>query len=391
MENINKIGDILMGIFKKMFDSSYKDESEPKKQKRSFFDSLYKDESEPEEQKRSFFDSLYKDESEPGQEETNSSNKRANFISRILNGSSDQKPEISFTDSDDISNISNGLIGRIEYYKKRLNMFSLAVNSIGDSTSPKEKSTIDKYLNLALMFKENLEPYINEKDSISPTTRIQIQMKLDEFIQAFNNVIPEVESLSWLKQIRRTNAELKNIFRNGTRQNISIDEIQKCRDYINTIVANKDKFDTYNNELIGELLISEYRLPMVLIMHEIDSKQDNIQSPFLGLDERKVSEFEKLFMEDYSEFEKLSDRIIRAKAKILATRSYKRESFEKMESLLEELNSRLNYFIVGDYSISEIFLDSRNGFSTLKLFISLRLRMNTMWKRYEEITQGQEK
>ena len=126
-------------------------------------------------------------------------------------------------------------------------------------------------------------------------------------------------------------------------------------------------------------------------MQKLSNKEEINKSPFCGLNTKKASEFETLFLEDYSSFSTLYERIQRARSKILKTTRISEKAFIKLENNADDFNSKLNLFAIGDYSVSEIFLDEKEGFETLKSFIMLRLKANTIWSEYQKMLDRQER
>lgn len=372
-----------MGVFKKFIDSLYEEEPEPKEH--SALDKFYKEPSTPKKDRASFVsrlaDSLYEDPSAPKKD-------RPSFMSRLIDSLFEDTSGISFTDSDDIASTSEGVIGEIRRYKKMLDMLSIGVNIINKDDFPRANEVVTGYLRLALKFKQELEPYINQNaNNLSASTSLKIQRSLGEFGRDFQNRIPEVKTLIWLTQMTGINETIKSIFDSGTLSDMTTSNIQKYYDYVNAIASQKTTFVGYKSELINELLTSEYRLTMISLMRKIGSGEKVSRSPFAGVDPKKIAEFEKLFMDDYYSSGEQYKLIMDLKRKYIATGKFSQSEFDELTACVDSFDEKLSMFMVNDYSVSEIFSDDLDYFNDLKLFIKIKLAMNTMNFKYRRATE----
>lgn len=378
-----------MGLFKKLIDSLY--EAEPKSEEGSSLDRIYKEQStskkdKPKSLASRFIDSLYEepDKSKP-------SRNKPSFISGLIDSLYEGTSEFDFTDSEDVESTLEGVIGKIKGYKKQLDMLSIAVNNINKDSFPRAKEVIEGYLRLAVRFQQELEPYINSNiNNLPASTYLKIQTALGEFEMEFQGKIPEVKTLAWLTQMVNVNRSMKGIFNSGTLRDIAPSEIQRHYDYVDTIAAQKDTFVGYKSELIHELLISEYRLTMLSLMRKIGSGENVSRSPFAGLDPKKIHEFEQLFMEDYDASSEQFKYIMALKKKALATGKFSEGVFDELSALVDSFDEKLGRFMLDDYAITEIFSDNPEYFNSLKLFIRIKLAMNTMSIKCREAIEEEE-
>ncbi len=356
-----------MGLFNSIINSLTDpvDESQSKP-KKGFIDSLFVDESMPVEKKpgkiRSFIDSLYEDE-----------------------------PQVNFTDSDDVNNAFSNLSGKIKVYQKKINMLSIGVSSISNPENfSGSQEVINNYCALAEKFKE-LEPYmsVSERD-IDSFTQAQLEIKMNEFENSYNKLIPTVQTLCWLSETTKANHEMKTLYDSGTLKEITYSKLEEFYDYIIQIVKNKSTFEGYKKELVAELLKAEYRWKILKLMRDIGSRNTEIlESPFAKSGDLKKSEFERFFLEDFDSLRQQCENVFGLKRQYIEEAHIcSSEYFDKLDKKQEAIFSRLNLFMIGDFSISEIFSPSGTGFETLKDFLSLKLDLNTLKSKFREYIEN---
>ena len=326
---------------------------------RDFFHSLY---DEVETDKPSFFESLY--DTVPATEE-----KKQSFFDSL------RTKEYSFTDSRDINSAFSGVTGKIKYYQRRLDMLSRAVSTVNNDEFPGAKEVKTEYLELALMFNQDLEPYATlSEDRLDPTAKYKIEMALAKFETEFNKRVPRVETLCWLSQMTVVNRAMKRLFDTGTLHEINPKTLYEYSEYIAKIAAKKEQFEAFRNELINELLIAEYRLTMLSLMQKVGNGEKVSKSPFLGADNNKISLFEKMFVEDA---EKVSEQYALSK-RYISRKLYSAKEIKRLETDADRFDESMDRLMLDDFSVSEIFLNDEEGFETLKTFARLKLSLNAI-------------
>ena len=345
------------------------------------------DDSKP---KKSIMDIFFVDESK----EARKKNGRSGSFMDIF--FKPEQPENSFTDSSDVKEAFNTLSGTLQFYKERLDSLSTAVYSVDSSLDSLDKQkfagakdTILAYCELLEVFKE-FEPYMySQYEDLDSFRRTNIKVKLDNFEQKFSKIVPEAKTLCWFSETYKANLEMQRLFETGTMRDISLEKLSELEEYLTQIASQKGEFTGYKNQLVSELITAEYRLKTLQIMHEIGSGKEITKSPFADSGKARISQYSHLFLEDFDTFRKQYDNITGLKRiYIEEAKLYSKSFFDRLDYETDYVVSKLNKFLIGDYSVSEVFDSTGTGFETLKNFLAIKLKMNTMKSRYHQYIQS---
>ena len=183
---------------------------------------------------------------------------------------------------------------------------------------------------------------------------------------------------------------MKLDFEGKTGKEVNNKRIKSYRKYIQTISDQKEEL-TYQlgDELIEELIISEYRLKMLTLMRDISEGKEELVNPFERENSAKKVKYEELLLEDIEEANKQYGIIEREKTKYINSGLFERKDFNKLNKLAQEIGDNIDLAMVDDLSISEVFTDEE--FATIKKFIKLRIKMNYIISKREEVKPNRRK
>lgn len=241
---------------------------------------------------------------------------------------------------------------------------------------------------------EKLEKLINQqeiviqKDATEPMSIedtmnvVNLQAMYGEFEEVYQNKIPLINNLFWLSELRKQNKNMKLDFEGKTEIEISGKRIKNYKRYIQVISEQKEEF-TYKlgDELIEELIISEYRLKMLTLMRDVSLGKEEPVNPFERENSAKKAKYEELLLEDIEEANQQYERIEREKTKYINAGLFEKKDFNKLNKLAQEVGENIDLAMVDDLSISEVFTDEE--FETIKKFVKLRIKINEIISKRE--------
>jgi hypothetical protein len=320
------------------------------------------------------------------------------------NNEQEEKEDVSFADSKRAEQIAESINGKIQAKKRELRIIgqslsSMDLNKIQKSAKGKLiNGIIEDYYEIC----EKLEKVINQQEivaqkdetepmSIENTMRVlNLQTMYGEFEGVYIEKIQLVNNLFWLSELKKQNNNMKLDFEGKTGKEVNNKRIKSYRKYIQTISDQKEEF-TYQlgDELIEELIISEYRLKMLTLMRDISEGKEELVNPFERENSAKKVKYEELLLEDIEEANKQYGIIEREKTKYINSGLFERKDFNKLNKLAQEIGDNIDLAMVDDLSISEVFTDEE--FATIKKFIKLRIKMNYIISKREEVKPNRRK
>lgn len=340
-----------------LFDFMFEDDDTPqknKKPKKKLSDILFVDEEQSHKPKRSFFDLLFEEE----------------------------KPEVEFTDPEEIHNMANTINGKLQDKKRELTMMGLALRQIDIKDFPGSEEIIQQYLELVETQQRLLqaEEHLQEDDIMG---RITLETDYEEFEQKYNSRIPRIKTLFYYKELKNQNSRMKSTFNNKRPKEITDEVINDFKEYTQKIIEQQPEFsDDYKDEILGELLTAEYRLGMLSLVRDIYFGEEPLQNPFSKYSRDKKSKFAELLLEDINEAIEQYQRIMERQNLYIKTKVFEQSSFEKLSQEAEELDTEINNGIIGDLSVSS-FLEN-DQYDTLTLFLRFKMKMNKIDFKYEQ-------
>ncbi len=320
------------------------------------------------------------------------------------NNEQEEKEDVSFADSKRAEQIAESINGKIQAKKRELRIIgqslsSMDLNKIQKSAKGKLiNGIIEDYYEIC----EKLEKVINQQEivaqkdetepmSIENTMHVlNLQTMYGEFEGVYIEKIQLVNNLFWLSELKKQNNNMKLDFEGKTGKEVNNKRIKSYRKYIQTISDQKEEF-TYQlgDELIEELIISEYRLKMLTLMRDISEGKEELVNPFERENSAKKVKYEELLLEDIEEANKQYGIIEREKTKYINSGLFERKDFNKLNKLAQEIGDNIDLAMVDDLSISEVFTDEE--FATIKKFIKLRIKMNYIISKREKVKPNRRK
>lgn len=320
------------------------------------------------------------------------------------NNEQEEKEDVSFADSKRAEQIAESINGKIQAKKRELRIIgqslsSMDLNKIQKSAKGKLiKGIIEDYYEIC----EKLEKVINQqeivaqKDATEPMSIentmnvLNLQTMYGQFEGVYIEKIQLVNNLFWLSELKKQNNNMKLDFEGKTEKDANDKRIKSYKRYIQTISDQEEEF-TYQlgDELIEELIISEYRLKMLTLMRDINEGKEEPINPFERENSAKKAKYEELLLEDIEEANKQYGMIEREKTKYINSGLFERKDFNKLNKLAQEIGDNIDLAMVDDLSISEVFTDEE--FATIKKFIKLRIKINYIISKRETIKPNRRK
>ncbi len=301
-----------------------------------------------------------------------------------------QEIDLSFADSKKANQIYESIKGKIQVKRRELKVIGESLLSIDLNKFPKNKQ--DLIIEIIESHEElckSLETIINQqetvdrKDATEPRDIkdtmdvLNLESSYAKFEKEYQEKIILINNLYWLSELKKQNKKMKLDFRKMSLKSLNSDKIENYRIYIQAISDQREDF-TYKlgDELIDELITAEYRLNMLMLMRDVNNGEEVQTNPFESKNDAKKEKYEQLFLQDIEEANRRYEELQRKRKKYITLGELEKKDFKKIEKLAEQIKDGIDLAMVDDLSISEVF--TSDGFDTIKQFVRLRLKMNSM-------------
>lgn len=294
----------------------------------------------------------------------------------------EKEDEVSFADSEAVEDINETIPGKIQEKKIELKTFGLVLNSINPEEFSGASAIIKEYLDLLEGLKElgGLAEKSSQEDIMS---KIELETKYSEFERKYEEQIPLIKNLYWLSEIKKQNNNMQIDF-NKPINEISKSKLDDYYRYIKTISSQKENFsEQYQNQLVEEMIIAEYRLKMLIMMRKIYFGEKIENNLFEKASDSKKKRWQEMFLEDMEKASEQYQSIVNLKRLYIKSNVLKTKDFEALERLSDKVLNNINQDVIDDFSISEIF--TQKGISTLEDFLELKASLNEMKARFNDI------
>lgn len=361
-----------MGLFDKLKDALTETVEEPVDKPKRGIKNLFFEEVDTSKKKRGMKDIFF--------EEVGSGEPKRSLRDIFLE--EEKGADVEFVDSQELESASGTIKGKLQDKNRELKMLGLAINTIEIKDFPESGDVIREYLALLEEQKRlsELASKVSDEDIMGQVT---LERKYDEFERRYEAKIPRIKSLYYLREMRRQNSDMKRAF-SGKAGEISNGQINGYVEYIRLISEQKGAFHSQYVELLNnELVIAEYRLKMLMLMRDISRCEESRTNPFSRDSKVKKDKFGEIFLEDFAESSKQYELMNSRRKRYVSAQVLDERTFDEIDKMVDELGVKMNNKVVDDFSISEVFDNS--GYDILKTFVRLKIKMNEIDFRYDEV------
>lgn len=313
-----------------------------------------------------------------------------------------EENSINFADSKSAEQIFESIKGQLQTRKRELRTIGKSLASIDiEKFETSKKSLIQEIINDFSELCDNLKELIKKQEVVDqkhPTdsktmTDIMNSVNLEDgyrrFDTKYQQKISLINSLYWLNELKKQNKNMESDFKTIPVEDLSDREIENYRRYIQTISEQKEDFSyRLGDELIDELIVSEYRLRMLVMMKDINEEKEIHTNPFEKENDAKKSKYEELLLEDLEYATEQYNQIVNGRKKYIKSNILTEKELKELEILAQEVQKDVDLAAVDDLSISEMF--TSENLHTLKKFIKLKAIMNHTLSEVEKIEDEKE-
>lgn len=313
-----------------------------------------------------------------------------------------EEDSINFADSKSAEQIFESIKGQLQTRKRELRTIGKSLASIDiEKFETSKKSLIQEIINDFSELCDNLKELIKKQEVVDqkhPTdsktmTDIMNSVNLEDgyrrFDTKYQQKISLINSLYWLNELKKQNKNMESDFKTIPVEDLSDREIENYRRYIQTISEQKEDFSyRLGDELIDELIVSEYRLRMLVMMKDINEEKEIHTNPFEKENDAKKSKYEELLLEDLEYATEQYNQIVNGRKKYIKSNILTEKELKELEILAQEVQKDVDLAAVDDLSISEMF--TSENLHTLKKFIKLKAIMNHTLSEVEKIEDEKE-
>lgn len=307
-----------------------------------------------------------------------------------------QEVAVNFADSKKANQIYESIKGKLQVKRRELKVIGESLLSIDLKKFPKSKQDliikiVESYEELCRSLEtiKNQQETVDRKDAtesrnIKDTMDVlNLESSYTQFQKEYQEKITLINNLYWLSELKKQNKNMQLDFRRMRLKNLNGDKIENYRRYIQTISNQKEDFTyTLGDELIDELITSEYRLNMLILMRDVNNEEEVRINPFEKENDAKKAKYEELFLEDIEEANRRYEELQRKKREYITLGVLEKKDFRKIEGLAGQIKDAIDLAMVDDLSISEVF--TSQGFDTIKQFVRLRLKINGVIAKLQE-------
>ena len=294
----------------------------------------------------------------------------------------EEKPSVEFTNPEDVQKMANSLNGKLQDKKRELTMMGLALRQINVKDYPGSDEIIQQYLELVETQQRlsTTEEKLKDDDIMG---RITLERDYGEFEQNYNKRISRIKTLFYYNEIKRQNNRMKDTFNTQSVKQITPKVLDDYRNYIQKIIDQQSEFsDDYKEEILSELLVSEYRLAMLNLMRDVYCGEESYRNPFSKYSGTKKDRFAELLFGDISDADAQFQNIMKRKSIYTKTKVLREECFEQLSREADNFNLELNNGIIDGLSMDGMFEDEQ--YDSLKMFLQLKIKMNEIDSKYEQ-------
>lgn len=303
-----------------------------------------------------------------------------------------QDVDVAFADSKKANQIYESIKGKLQVKRRELKVIGESLSSIDLNKFPKAKQIVESHKELC----QSLEDIIKQQETVDKKDAtesrdikdtmyvLNLESSYAQFEKEYQERITVINNLYWLSELKKQNKNMKLDFRRMNLKNLNGDKIENYRRYVQTISDQREDF-TYKlgDELIDELITSEYRLNMLILMRDVNNEKEVRINPFEKENDAKKAKYEELFLEDIEEANRRYEELQRKKRKYITLDALEKKDFMEIEGLAGQIKDDIDLAMVDDLSISEVF--TSEGFNTIKQFVRLRLKMNYMIVKSQKV------